>query len=160
MYTCYTRRGTHTGAATGAAPGLLMGARDVVSRWLYVQCVVVYLSRSPPRLSLSLSLPLSPPSPGSALWRLVARVFYQSLFFFLIFFFLVYTHYYYYCILGKRPREERGSRGTTSRRLRASSRTGPARVNNNKTKRGLVCTPTHAHDRDKGHPNDIYAANK
>jgi len=22
------------------------------------------------------------------------------------------------------------------------------------------CTPTHAHDRDKGHPNDIYAANK
>jgi len=123
-------------------------------------CRCLSLSISSAFKSLSLSLPLSPPSPGSALWRLVARVFYQSLFFFLIFFFLVYTHYYYYCILGKRPREERGSRGTTSRRLRASSRTGPARVNNNKTKRGLVCTPTHAHDRDKGHPNDIYAANK
>lgn len=50
--------------------------------------------------------------------------------------------------------------------------TGPARVNNNKKKRGLVHTVyyniTHTHgahdddddDGDKAHPNDIYAANK
>lgn len=125
--------GTHTDAATGAAPGPL--ALDVVSRLIYVCRLSLDL-----RLSWCVSLSLSLSHTG--LWfsaHVSPRVLY---------YFIAYTHYYYYCFLGKRPRDECGARGTTSRRLlRASSRTGPARVNNNKTKRGLVHGNTRARQR-------------
>lgn len=123
--------GTHTDAATGAAPG--PPARDVVSRLIYVS----FISRSPSVLVysyLSHANILTPVS-GSAPVFLLPESYY----------FIVYARYY--CFLGKRPRDECGARGTTSRRLRASSRTGPARVNNNKTKRGLVHANTRARRR-------------
>jgi len=98
--------GTHTDAATGAAPGPLAGSRcrqPINIRVVYLS-ISVCLSPSP---SLSLSLSLShylclshtkilTPVSGSA------PVFLPEF----LYYFIVYAHYYYYCFLGKRPRDE------------------------------------------------------